>query len=143
MMPEIILNLWYVTDETGAIYSLRAHPYVATGTDDEKLAFLRSRADLDYLIASPFPIPERFHIHVGDGGNTQSSERRIPVTFGSALEVIGGVGALFEDAFRRLKERLPVQTHLTISKSPLICVTPLRPNPDGQVRPHFNGSERL
>ena len=26
---EIIVNAWYITDETGAIYSLRAQMYVA------------------------------------------------------------------------------------------------------------------
>ena len=40
---EIILNLWYVIDDEGLIYSLRARCYVHSGTDEEKLAFLRSQ----------------------------------------------------------------------------------------------------
>lgn len=58
---EIILNLWYVIDDEGLIYSLRARCYVHSGTDDEKLAFLQSVAETDYLVAQTFEIPERFH----------------------------------------------------------------------------------
>ena len=65
--PEIILKLWYIGDEMGMIYSLRARAYVGTGSDGEKLAFLCSRAALDYLVAQPFPIPDRFHITLVDG----------------------------------------------------------------------------
>lgn len=35
---EIILNIWYVTDEEGIIYSLRAKAYISEGTDEEKIA---------------------------------------------------------------------------------------------------------
>ncbi len=34
---EVILNLWYVRDEEGIIYSLRAKAYVADGSDEEKI----------------------------------------------------------------------------------------------------------
>jgi hypothetical protein len=40
---EIVLNLWYVTDETGAIDSLRVHPYVEVGSDEEKLTCFSPR----------------------------------------------------------------------------------------------------
>lgn len=62
--PEIILNLWYVHDEAGIIYSLRARAYVGFGSDKEKLALLQSHALVDYLIATPFPVPGRFHTTV-------------------------------------------------------------------------------
>src|SRR5438874_2011785 len=101
---EIVLNLWYVTDETGAIYSLRAHPYVAVGTEDEKLKFLRSRAELDYLIAAPFPVPERFHVNV-KGIGSRGPTRKLAITVVSALDEIGGIGALFEDVFKELNAR--------------------------------------
>lgn len=54
---EVVLNLWYVRDEEGVIYSLRVKAYVIEGTDEEKLTFLQERAKLDYLIAEPFEIP--------------------------------------------------------------------------------------
>jgi hypothetical protein len=72
---EIILNLWYIHDDTGIIYSLRARAYVGTGTDDEKLTMLDRLANVDYLIARPFPIPERFHIEIEEDGK----RRRMPV----------------------------------------------------------------
>ena len=34
---EVIMNLWYVRDGEGIIYSLRAKAYVAVGSDEEKL----------------------------------------------------------------------------------------------------------
>lgn len=64
---EIIMNLWYVIDHEGLIYSLRARCYVHSGTDEEKLAFLQKCAETDYLIAQSFPVPERFHTTIIDG----------------------------------------------------------------------------
>ncbi len=61
--PEIILNLWYVVDDLGYIYSLRARAYLGSGSDDEKLAMLQKYAKTDYLIAKAFPIPKQFHIN--------------------------------------------------------------------------------
>jgi hypothetical protein len=70
--PEIIFNLWYVQDERGFIYSLRARAYIASGPESEKLTFLRTHADADYLIAKPFPVPELFHYSVRlDDGTIQ------------------------------------------------------------------------
>jgi hypothetical protein len=72
---EVILNLWYVRDEEGIIYSLRAKPYVGDGTDEQKLEFLLKRAKLDYLIAEPFEVPVRFHVTLGVGADA----RKMPV----------------------------------------------------------------
>ena len=47
---EIIVNLWYVTNRV-VISSLRAKSYVASGGDDEKLRFLRTRANHDWVNA--------------------------------------------------------------------------------------------
>ena len=60
--PEIILNLWYVCDEWGFIYSLRARAYIGMGSDEEKLAMLQKFAQVDYLIARIFTIPAKFRI---------------------------------------------------------------------------------
>jgi len=70
MEPEIILNLWFVRDHRGLLYSLRARCYVATGSDEEKLAFLRGFATQDYLIAQEFPLPE-------PSGDTQIRPMRV------------------------------------------------------------------
>ena len=59
------MSLWYLRDEDGIIYSLRAKAYVGEGSDEEKLEFLQQRARLDYLVAEPFEIPKRFHVKIG------------------------------------------------------------------------------
>ena len=81
--PEIVLNLWYVRDEQGLIYSLRIRPYVCIGTDDSMLAFLKERASLDYQIAQPFPIPEAFHTTVMEDGRNV----KCPVAHVSMLDL--------------------------------------------------------
>jgi hypothetical protein len=42
---------------------------VGSGDDEEKLALLRRFAETDYLIAQPFPVPERFHTTIVEGNN--------------------------------------------------------------------------
>jgi hypothetical protein len=73
--PEIIVNLWYVMDERGLIYSLRARCYVGEGTMADKLKLLRRFARTDYLIAQPSPIPERFHTTMSD----DERQRKLPL----------------------------------------------------------------
>lgn len=87
--PEIILNLWFVQDEDGIIYSLRARAYVGQGSDDQKLDFLRSCATVDYLIARVFPIPSAFHFRFGHTGEAQ------PVAYRPALAGFASPIAIF------------------------------------------------
>ena len=81
---EIILNLWYIHDDQGLIYSVRARAYVGIGTEEEKLAMLQQFANWDYLIAKPFPIPERFHTTLVEGDEQQ----RMPVAHVSILNAL-------------------------------------------------------
>lgn len=129
--PEIVLNLWYVYDDLGVIYSLRARCYVRTGTDEEKLAFLRQFAETDYMIAQMFPVPERFHTTFHEGGES----RKMTVVCLDSLEPLGGVQVLFEDAFQQLESELPKTTKLSIGRDPLICITPLLSDDDNGLRP--------
>lgn len=62
-VPETHREPLAVVDDEGLIYSVRARCYVHSGTDEEKLTFLRSFAETDYLIAQPFLVPEGFNIH--------------------------------------------------------------------------------
>jgi hypothetical protein len=136
---EIILNLWYVHDDNGFIYSLRARCYVGSGADDEKLTLLRRFAQTDYLIAQPFPIPERFHTTIVEG-NTQ---KKAPVIHLESLEPLGGAQVLFEEAFAALERQLPAQTNLTIGQQPLICITPLLADDNGEIRPSFKARRKI
>jgi hypothetical protein len=134
---EIILNLWFVYDDLGLIYSLRVRAYVGTGTQEEKLALLQKFSLSDYLIAQPFPVPERFSITVVGEGTT-----RMPVTSAQVLRAVNEI-ALFEDAIREIERQLPAQTDLTIPRRPLVCLTPLQGDESGSIRPVFDGTERL
>ncbi|MCP4607533.1 MAG: hypothetical protein GY845_02295 [Planctomycetes bacterium] len=131
---EVCLNLYYVHDDEGLIYSLRVHPYVLGGTEEEKTAFLRERALLDYQIAKSFPIPERFHIQVGS--------HKMPVEHISQLRLLDSPIALFEDAIRETEELFPGQHDMKIPDSPIVCVTPLYGDDDTDPIPHFEGTQR-
>ncbi|MYF98364.1 hypothetical protein F4212_04420 [Candidatus Poribacteria bacterium] len=95
---EVIVNLWYLIDEEGLIYSLRVKTYIGTGSIKEKLEFLQQRASLDYLIAEPFEIPQRFHVRIGTGPKSEI----MPIAHVTSLEVSSSPIALFEDALRLL-----------------------------------------
>jgi hypothetical protein len=129
--PEITLNLWYVRDEEGYIYSLRARAYIGIGNEEEKLNALWKWALHDYLIARVFPIPEQFHIE----GN--------PIFHVGALDFLDSPLALFEEAIKTLQAELPSQTSLNIPASPLICVTPLFGDDDGNIYPKINKTSRI
>jgi hypothetical protein len=128
--PEIVLNLWYVCDEQGFIYSLRARAYVAMGSEEEKLALLRRFAPLDYLIATPFPVPERFHTTVIEGDES----KRMPVALRSVVEATVGIRSMFEEVFVEMEKQLPAQTKLSIGPNPLVCITPVLGDDDGCLK---------
>ena len=128
---EIILNLWYVYDDLGMIYSLRARSYVRSGTDEEKLEFLRSLAETDYMVAQLFPVPERFHTTFVEG----EEERKMPVVGRDSLGPLGGEQILFEDAFQQLEKELPATTKLSIGRDPMVCITPLLADENNELHP--------
>ena len=136
---EVVLNLWYVEDEQGVIYSLRAKAYCCRGSDEEKLAFLQERSLLDYLIAGPFEIPSRFHIAVGSG----AEEKRLPVAHSSMIQTLDSPIALFEDAIQVLEEGMPVQSEISIPSDPLVCTTALRQGDDGTLQPSVGAQARF
>ncbi len=137
--PEIILNLWYVFDDLGMIYSLRARCYLGTGTEDEKLAFLQRFAHTDYLIAQVFPIPERLRTKVV----RKDAEKTLHVISKQAVDILGGPKVLFEEVFVEMEKQLPAQTKLTIGRNPLLCITPLFGDDAGRIRPEYSGTERM
>ena len=44
------------------LYSLRIRPYLHSGSDEEKVDFLKKTATNDYLIAKPCPVPFKSNI---------------------------------------------------------------------------------
>jgi hypothetical protein len=136
---EIILNLWFVMDDQGLIYSLRARCYVHSGTDEEKLAFLQSVAGTDYLIAQTFSIPERFHTTIHDGEISET----VPMATYGGIRASVPFSTLFEDAMQEMEKQIPKQTRLRIGQRPIICMTPLLGDEDGNMRPLMDNAERI
>ena len=143
-MKEIIVNFWYVCDEQW-IYHVRAKPYVCDGTEAEKLAFLQSRASLDYLIALPFDVPEVCYPVIDETSQDQQNiqwsaelktgENR-PLEVGVmrlAYELPEYRNLLLEQAFKKLGDSIPEQTQQTIPDEPLMCITPVMTNDDGEI----------
>lgn len=129
---EIIANLWYVIDDQGFIYSLRIALYVAGGSDEAKLELLNSRAYLDYLVARQFPIPARYGTSfVQDDG----SKTKFAVIHHNSLATIGGADQLFFDGLGEMGKDLPAQTRLAIPESPMIKITSLVAQPNGELIP--------
>ena len=135
--PEIILNLWFVQDEEDIIYSLRARAYVGQGSDEEKLDLLKTFASVDYLVAQAFSVPKAFHVRMGATGATQA------VAYRSALADLDSPIAIFEEAIKMLDDSIPSQTDLQISAEPLVCITSLIGDEDGNLQPVIRGSRRL
>ncbi|HEY1462689.1 MAG TPA: hypothetical protein VGF44_04665 [Terriglobales bacterium] len=139
MNEEIILNLWYVVDDHGMIYSLRARCYICTGIDEDKLAMLRRFAVSDYQIAQMFPIPDRFHTTIVEG----DTKRKLAVVGLDSLEATGGVMMLFEDVLVALENSLPTTTKLSIGREPLVCITPLIADDNNQLTPKTSPRKAL
>ena len=119
--PEIILNLWYVVDDLGVIYTLRVRAYIMDGTDETKLEYLRTMANFDYLIARIFSIPKRFQI------------RGQAIFHNAALDMMSSPVELFEEAIQTLQNELPAQTPYDIPDQPLVCITPLFGDDEGHI----------
>lgn len=134
------MNLWYVMDEDGIIYSLRAKAYIGIGSEVEKLEFLQQRASLDYLVAEPFEIPQRFYIQIGNMDTPETT--LVPVAHVSMLQTLDSPITLFEDALRIIEDRFPAQSQLDIPQQPIVCTTPLMQNQQGIIEPRFSGQIR-
>jgi hypothetical protein len=73
-------------------------------------------------------------------------KKKMPVFPTNLLDIYGGpvtISNLYEDIFRQIEKQLPAQTHLTISRDPLICVTPLLGDEYGNIAPKFRSRFRF
>lgn len=100
------------------------------GNEEEKLALLRRFATLDYLIATPFPVPEQFHTTVVEG----YGKKKMPVALRSAVEATVGIRNMFEEVFVEMEKQLPAQTKLCLGPNPLVCITPVLGDDDGRLK---------
>ena len=124
---EVIFNFWYIHDGI-IISSLRAKIYLASGGDDDKVRFLRKRANHDFREALKYKVPENLKVDVKylEGANI--------VDAGSActhdsLEFMGGYPALFREIIiNHSKKNLHFDPHQA-----LMCITGLKKGHDGQL----------
>lgn len=124
---EIILNLWYVTNRI-VISSLRAKAYVASGSDDEKLRFLRMRANHDFREAQIYPIPENLKADVRLVDGSTEVEAGKACTH-DTLEFMGGYPALFRD----IMLGIPKEGFRFNPSQAMICITALEEGPNGKL----------
>jgi len=106
-MKETILNI-YLVIETGIVKEFRAIAYEEEGSDEEKIAFLKSRAKQDYPNSIHFEAP------VDKKGNFMTYNKFYK------LEKRGLQFQLFEEIFDAFK----------VPENPLVCVTPVV---DGEI----------
>jgi len=137
---EIILNLWYIYDDKGFVYSLRARAYIRSGSDEEKLKYLHEHALSDYLIAQPFELPSWCKTNF-ISGNDQVT---YPVIHYDMLKIKApNILSLFEDAMKQIDEDLPIQSNLSIPQEPLVVITPLHGNSKGNIKPDFTRTGKI
>jgi hypothetical protein len=95
---EICLNTWFFVDSTGMVIRIAAKAYSLKGSDEEKLAILKSLAGTDHLSATQGRIPERY------------------VTTVEGQEMAGSIPAaalqseplpVFDDLFTEIEKSLP------------------------------------
>ncbi len=134
---EIIINLWYVTNRI-VISELRSKLYVASGTDDDKLRFLRQRANIDFKNASIYPVPESMKVDVKlvDGSNELPSGKACLHT---SLEFLGGYPALF----REILLNTPKTKFRFDSSQAMLCITGLLKGTDGELSVQIDNFSKL
>lgn len=106
-MQEIILNI-YLNIENGFLTSLKAVSYKQSGSDEEKVNFLKEKAADDFFSAFVFDAP------INEKGEY------MPFKKFQKLIKQGKETAFFEEIFEKFE----------VPDQPLICVTPVI---DGKV----------
>ena len=101
-MEETILNIYLLINDE-LVTGFKAKPHKLTGTDDEKIDFLKRNAKLDFDTAIQFDPP------IDKSGRFMSYSRF------AKLEKQGMHFNLFEEIF----------TKFEVPDKPLICVTPI------------------
>lgn len=99
---EICLNTWFFVDDTGVVIRIAAKAYALNGTDEQKLAVLKSLAGTDHLSATQGRVPQRYVTNV-DG---QSTPGCIPA---AALQI--DPLPVFDHLFTEIEQSLPQLYH--------------------------------
>jgi hypothetical protein len=95
---EICLNTWFFVDSTGMVIRIAAKAYALKGTDEEKLAILKSLAGTDHLSATQGRIPTKYITDI-DGQKMAGS---IPAAALQADPL-----PVFDELFTEIEKSLP------------------------------------
>lgn len=137
--PEVALNLWAYTDESGTIMRIAGRTYVVEGTEEQKLSKLRALSGSDFLAAAWFKVPKNFSI-VGEGGRKMEG-----VAHASLLSNPDSHSALFGQLIDGLERQVPEQLRcikgeyekfrMDVPKDPLTVTTVVIERDDGTLVP--------
>ena len=97
-----------------------------TGSDEEKLEELNTRALLDFMIAEDFKLPKWLITSVG-------TEKYNTATY-KDVKLMGQEAALFEECMEELESQFSKTHSMKISQQPLICITPLWMDDHNDIR---------
>lgn len=143
---ELVVNLWAIYDASvGYVYALSGRAYAVEGTDEHKLAVLKSLARTDYVTAKRYQVPSRFAIHYPDGDIQQGFAPMVAVTDPNAQ--------LFEEMFKNIESELPdvfARSSAELQKikqvlpaDPLCIVTTLYEDEHCNIRPITTQEDRV
>ena len=145
MSAEFVVNLWAIYDAgTGLVYALSGRAYLASGTENEKLALLQQRAATDYVTAKRYEVPDRFQVSFSDGTVQKKVARLNAVSDPDAQ--------LFDEMFRNIESELPSLGNPSMPRdrsvapklpmNPLCVTTVLYEDNAGNIRPIITDDDR-
>lgn len=145
MNQELIVNLWAYFEANGSlVYALSGKVYSCVGTDIEKISLLQKLAPTDYVTAKKHQLPDRFSCSYTDGSVIPRA------TFLDAVKEPNI--QLFNEIFVNLENELPPlikftglemqQIKQSLPESPLVIITVLYEDPEGNIRPMISDQDR-
>jgi hypothetical protein len=145
MNPELVVNLWAIYDASiGVVYNVAGRAYNVTGTDKEKLAFLKKLSATDYVTSTRYKVPNNFRVVYPDGSSKEGV---------AMLNAVYDSGPqLFEELFRHIESDLPPIFDFSgpeyqakkqkLPDDPLCVTTVLYEDTAGHLRPIITDEDR-
>lgn len=112
--------------------------YVASGTDDQKLNFLRMRSNNYFNNAQVFHVPENMKSEVHISSDSKEN-KKVQMCMLSTLDFMGGKVELFRDIILNVSNNC----FRYDPQNPLGCITALVTGKDGQLFAQIDGFKHL
>jgi hypothetical protein len=145
MNSELVVNLWAIYDANiGYVYNVAGRAYNVTGTDKEKLTFLKSLSATDYVTSKRYRVPNNFKVVFPDG-SSKEGVAMLKAVYDSDPQ-------LFEELFRHIESDLPPTLDFSgpefkankqkLPNDPLCVTTVLYESTEGHIRPIITDEDR-